>query len=219
MTNPPVVAQVVMPEKGQFLVRCMCPPPPVGAEAVVALDYGQDIGVVAESGAYDAARHGPRLPGFQLQRPVSEADRDRRAGNEARARMLRLAFAQAAQAVVPDVRVPYARLSFGGTRLFVRFTSASQRPDFAPAVAELRRAHGVSVNAWQMGPRDEVGLLGGLGPCGRPCCCATWQRRYPSHLNADRFRGENPARLNGTCGRFKCCLAFERDGREAETPK
>ena len=68
-------------------------------------------------------------------------------------------------------------------------------------------------------PGDEVGLLGGLGPCGRPCCCATWQRRYPSHLNADRFRGENPARLNGTCGRFKCCLAFERDGREAETPK
>ena len=212
MTNAPTVALVVMPEKGQFLVRCACPPPPVGARAVVSLDYGQDVGSVVASGPYDAARHGPRIPGFQLLREATEADLAALSANEAQARAMCTTFAKVAQGRVPDIRVPYARLSLGGTRLFVRFTSATPRPDLSLATSELHRLYGVSVNAWQMGPRDEVGMLGGLGPCGRPCCCATWQRRYPSHLNAERFKGENPARLNGTCGRFKCCLAFEREG-------
>ena len=209
MTNAPEVALVVMPEKGQFLVRCVCPPPRPGTLAVGALDYGQDIGLVVETGAYDAARHGPRPPGFQLLRPATDEDRAAQAGRAEQARAMGAAFARIAQTAVSDIRVPYARLSLGGTRLFVRFTSATSRPDLAPAVAELRRLHGVTVHAWQMGPRDEVSVLGGLGPCGRPCCCATWQRRYP-YLNVDRFKGSNPAGLNGTCGRFKCCLAFEK---------
>lgn len=211
MTNTPVVALVVMPEKGQFLVRCACPPPPSGARAVVSLDYGQDIGTVVESGVFDPARHGSRIPGFQLLRMAEEADLAALAGNVEQARAMGTTFCKIARARVPDIHVPYARLSLGGTRLFVRFTSATPRPDLSQASSELHRLYGVSVNAWQMGPRDEVGILGGLGPCGRPCCCATWQRRYPSHLGAERFKGENPARLNGTCGRFKCCLAFERD--------
>ena len=209
MSGTPQVAQVVMPEKGQFLVRCMCPPPPPGTRVLVSLDYGQDIGVMTACDAFDPARHGARMPGFQLLRPADAADDAAVAENEAQARAMRTTFAKIAQTAVPDLRVPYARLSLRRTRLFVRFTSAAARPDLGPATAEMRRLYGVSVHAWQMGPRDEVSLLGGLGPCGRPCCCATWQRRYPSHLTADRFKGGNPAALNGTCGRFKCCLAFE----------
>ena len=209
MTHVPEVALVAMPEKGQFLVRCACPPPPPGTQAVVSLDYGQDLGLVVETGPYDAARHGPRPPGFQLLRPATDADRAALPEREEQARALSAAFAEIARGTVPDFRAPYARLSLGGGRLFVRFTSATARPDLSQAISELRRLHGVSVNAWQMGPRDEVSVLGGLGPCGRPCCCATWQRRYP-YLNVDRFKGCNPAGLNGTCGRFKCCLAFEK---------
>ena len=60
--------------------------------------------------------------------------------------------------------------------------------------------------------RDEVSEIGGLGPCGRVCCCCSWQRRYPSKLAPDRRTSSSlPALMNGTCGRFKCCLAFERD--------
>ena len=210
MTNAaPEVALVAMPEKGQFLVRCTCPPPAPGTQAVVVLDYGQDMGLVMETGTYDAARHGSRPPGFQLLRPATDEDRAILPDRAEQARAMSGTFVTIARNTIPDLRVPYARLSLGGTRLFVRFTSATARPDLGPAIAEVRRLHGVTVNAWQMGPRDEVGILGGLGPCGRPCCCATWQRRYP-YLNVDRFKGGNPAGLNGTCGRFKCCLAFEK---------
>ena len=195
------VAQVVMPEKGLFLVRCACPPPP--------LDYGQDVGTVMEGGPYDPARHGARLPGFLLVREKTEADDAVLAENETLALAMRTVFVKVARATVPDLRVPYVRLSFARTRLFIRFVSGTAHPDFAQAVADLRHRFGVSVNVWQMGPRDEVSIMGGLGPCGRPCCCATWQARYPAHLTAERFKGQNPAFLNGACGRFKCCLAFE----------
>jgi len=205
-----VVAQVVMPEKGVFLVRCVCEGPPPGAQALVTLDYGADIGLVTACEEYDPEKHGSRVPGFQLLRLKNDGDDAQIADNERLSLEMRNAFANAAQSRAPDLRVPYARLSYGRTRLFLRYVTSVQKPDLSQAVAELRRRYGVSVNAWQMGPRDEVSVMGGIGPCGRPCCCATWQTRYPAHLTAERFRGENPGALNGTCGRFKCCLAFER---------
>ena len=219
MTDVPVVAQVVMPEKGLFLVRCSCEPPRYGAQALVSLDYGQDLGMVTECGEFDPGRHGARLPGFQLLRLKTPEDDAVLAENEKLSLAMRTTFVKAAQGEVPDLRVPYARLSFARTRLFIRFVSAQQRPDLSRPIAEIRRLFGVSVNAWQMGPRDEVSVMGGLGPCGRACCCATWQKRYPARLAAERFKGMNPAMLNGTCGRFKCCLAFEENGDGRRCPK
>ena len=159
------VAQVAMPEKGLFLVRCACPPPPYGRRVVVALDYGQDIGTVMEAGPYDPARHGARPPGFLLVREKTAADDAVLAENETLSLAMRAAFVKTALATVHDLRVPYARLSLARTRLFIRFVSGSAHPDFAQAVAELRHRFGVSVNVWQMGPRDEVGIMGVLGPC------------------------------------------------------
>ena len=202
------VARIVMPEKGLFLVRCPSPPPAYGTQVLVTLDYGADIGTVAETAVYDPDRHGSRPPGFQLVREKLPEDDKQIADNEKLSQAMATTFIKTAQ--IPDLRIPYVRLSYGCTRLFIRFTAGQSKPDLSRPMAELRRLFGVSVNAWQMGPRDEVSVLGGLGPCGRPCCCCTWQQRYPAHLSAERARGENPAALNGTCGRFKCCLAFEK---------
>lgn len=209
MTDDVHVAQVMMPERGLFLVRCTPPAPPNGTQVLVTLDYGPDFGQLIESGVYDPERHGARIPGFQLVRAKEPEDDATLAENEKLSQAMRTTFLKAAQACAPNLRVPYARLSFARTRLFLVFAADGQaRPDLSRPSAELRRIFGVEVKAWQMGPRDEVSVMGGLGPCGRPCCCCTWQKRYPSRLNAERFRGENPSQLNGTCGRFKCCLAF-----------
>jgi cell fate regulator YaaT (PSP1 superfamily) len=205
-----VVARVMMPEKGVFLVRCVCEGPPPGVQALVTLDYGADFGLVTSCAEYDPEQHGSRVPGFQLLRLKDDGDDAQIAENEKRALEMRGIFTKAAQMRASDIRVPYARLSYGRTRLFLRYVTNVQKPDLSAAAADVRRRYGVSVNAWHMGPRDEVSMLGGLGPCGRPCCCATWQTRYPAHLTAERFRGESAVSLNGTCGRFKCCLAFEK---------
>ena len=211
MSDDVAVAKVVMPEKGVFLVRCQCEPPPCGAEAIVSLDYGADIGTVVESGTYDPERHGPRPPGFLLLRGREPGDDAQLAENERLSIAMRNTFVKAAQADVPDLRVPYARLSFARTRRFRLFASSVRKPDVARRIAETRRRCEVSVDVGQMGPRDEVGMMGGIGPCGRPCCCATWQQRYPSRLADAAGLGDSPVAMNGACGRFKCCLAFERE--------
>ena len=211
---PPRVARVRMPEKGLFSVRSPDAfAAPNGARVVVNLDYGLDLAELCDVAPFDPARDGAHPPGFTLVRLAEPDDLIAAAANEARARGLRDAFRAAAQRVVPDIRVPYARLALGGGRLFVRYACERLRPDLTPAISEFRREHHVGVSAWQMGPRDEVRVMGALGPCGRVCCCTTWQQKYPSGLTSESLKGlgVNAAALNGVCGRFKCCLAFERE--------
>lgn len=205
------IVRLVMPEKGLFLVRCDGEPPRKGTRALVALDYGEDIGLVLDSERYDPERHGPKMPVFQYLRAKNDDDDAVIAANEKLAAAMCSTFMKSAQATASDMRVPYVRLSYGRNRLFIRFTCLKQRPDLSRQMAEMRRLFGVSVNVWQMGPRDEVSTLGGLGVCGRACCCATWQHRYPEHLGVERLRSASQcaAGANGACGRYKCCLAFE----------
>ena len=212
--NPPRVAHVRMPEKGLFSVRCAdsfdAQP---GARVVVNLDYGLDLAELCDVAPFDSDRDGAHPPGFTLVRLAAPEDLIAATENEARARGLRNAFLAAAQRVVSDIRVPYARLSLGGGRMFVRYVCERMRPDLRSVISEFRHEHHVGVSAWQMGPRDEVRVMGALGQCGRACCCASWQQKYPGGLTSDSLKGLglNSAALNGICGRFKCCLAFERE--------
>ncbi len=213
----PGVARVLMPERGGVLV---CLPEgfdsPRDTECVVQLDYGEDVGVVKWSGRYSPELHGPRIPGFRLIRPLDPSDDARLAANADLAESMCVTFQKLAAADGNDIDILHRRLSFGRGRLFIRFKSERTRPDLARPCAEIRRLFNATVNAWQLGPRDEVSLAGALGPCGRACCCCDWQMRYPQGLTAGRVRamGVAPGGQNGICGRFKCCLAFE----DADSP-
>ena len=210
---PPRVAHVRMPEKGLFTVRCAeSLDAPSGARVVVNLDYGLDLAELCDVAPFDPARDGAHPPGFTLVRLAGPEDLVAATANEAKARELRDAFLASARRAVPDIRVPYARLALGGGRLFVRYACERLRPDLRSVISDFRRERRVGVSAWQMGPRDEVRVMGALGPCGRVCCCAAWQQKYPSGLTSESLKdlGLNAAALNGVCGRFKCCLAFER---------
>ena len=203
-----LVSKVLMPEKGLFTVRvdeALVQSGSVKAGAkgrfIVSLDYGEDVGTVIETAPYDPAVHGERVPGFRLVRPFASQDEAALAENATRAEEMRIAFLSAIRETLPNLRIPCARLSFGRHRLFLRYVCEQSHPNFSAAQDVLKRRFGVELSLWAMGP---------LGPCGRVCCCSSWQRRYPSHLAPDR-RNAMPALMNGTCGRFKCCLAFERE--------
>ena len=223
-----LVAKVLMPEKGVFTVRVDSQLACSGVvkegasgRFVVALDYGEDIGNVFCVQQYDPAVHGERVPGFRLVRPLEAQDEKTLAENDTLAAAMRNAFVSFAKDAAPDMRIPVARLSFGRKKLFLRYATDRQKIDLSAAQEALKRQFAVDVSLWPMGPRDEVSEVGGLGPCGRVCCCCSWQRRYPSKLTPDRrSAGSLPSLMNGTCGRFKCCLAFERaDGEAAEGGK
>ena len=207
------IALVRMPEKGFFTVRCAESfAAPAGARVVVNLDYGLDLAELCDVAPLDPARDDVHPPGFTLVRLAGPEDLAAAETNEAKAREMRSSFLAAARRVVPDIRVPYARLALGGGRFFVRYACERLRPDLRSVITDFRRERHIGVSAWQMGPRDEVRVMGALGPCGRVCCCASWQQKYPDGLTSDALKGlgMNAVALNGVCGRFKCCLAFER---------
>jgi cell fate regulator YaaT (PSP1 superfamily) len=219
MQGEVLVAKVLMPERGVFAVRVdellvSSGVVTVGTKGrfVVMLDYGEDVGQVFCTQPYDPAVHGDRLPGFRIVRAFEDKDQKILSENETLASAMRNAFLSFAKDSIQDIRIPVARLSFGRKRLFLRYVTAQPKADLSSAQELLKRQFGVDVSLWAMGPRDEVSEIGGLGPCGRVCCCCSWQRRNPSKLAPDRRFGTSlPSLMNGTCGRFKCCLAFERD--------
>ena len=217
INHPLLISKVLMPERGVFTVRVAddlvasnTVSEGMTGRFVVSLDYGEDVGTVIETAPYDPAVHGDRIPGFRLLRPLMPKDEAMMAENAGRADEMLAVFLEEARMTLPDLRIPAVRLSLGRRKLFLRYVYEHQRPDLSAAQEAVKRQFGVEVGLWAMGPRDEVAERGGLGPCGRVCCCCSWQRHYPSHLAPDR-RNALPSLVNGTCGRFKCCLAFERD--------
>lgn len=103
--------------------------------------------------------------------------------------------------------------SFDGTRLTVYFT-AQQRVDFRHLVRELARIFHARIELRQIGARDEAKLLGGIGPCGRPLCCATFLpdfARVSVKMAKDQDLPLNPSKISGVCGRLLCCLSYEQD--------
>ena len=218
----PYVATVLMPERGSFLVTL-----PEGFDSLygtrclVQLDYGEDVGIVKCAAPFDPAVHGPRIPGFRFIRPLAPDDDARLAANADLAESMCVTFQKLAAADGHTLQLCHKRLSFGRDRLFVRFFSEERRPDLSRPCSEIRRLFNATVNAWQIGLRDEVSLKGALGCCGRVCCCCDWQTRYPQGLTAARVyaMGVSSSGQNGVCGRYRCCLAFEEDDLENQKRK
>lgn len=104
-----------------------------------------------------------------------------------------------------------AEYSFDGSRLTFYFTS-EQRVDFRMLVRDLARTFKSRIELRQIGPRDEAKLLGGLGPCGRLLCCATFLPDYARvsiKMAKDQDLPLNPSKISGVCGRLLCCLSYE----------
>lgn len=91
---------------------------------------------------------------------------------------------------------------------------ADERVDFRQLIKVLADAFKVRIEMRQIGARQEAGRIGGIGPCGRELCCATWMTSFVSvATSAARFQdiSLNPQKLAGQCAKLKCCLNYEVD--------
>ena len=103
------------------------------------------------------------------------------------------------------VEVEYA---FDGSKILFYFT-ADGRVDFRELVKELAGAFRTRIELRQIGVRDEAKMLGGLGICGRPFCCASFLGEFqPVSIKMAKEQGLSlsPVKISGTCGRLMCCL-------------
>ena len=91
---------------------------------------------------------------------------------------------------------------------------ADERVDFRQLIKVLADAFHVRIEMKQIGARQEAGRIGGIGPCGRELCCATWMTSFVSvSTSAARYQdiSLNPQKLAGQCAKLKCCLNYEVD--------
>lgn len=91
---------------------------------------------------------------------------------------------------------------------------ADGRVDFRQLIKVLAETFHVRIEMKQIGARQEAGRIGGIGPCGRELCCATWMKNFVSvSTGAARYQdiSLNPQKLAGQCAKLKCCMNYEVD--------
>jgi len=91
---------------------------------------------------------------------------------------------------------------------------ADGRVDFRELIKVLAGEFKIKIEMRQIGARQEAGIVGGIGSCGRELCCSTWLTSFKSvNTTAARYQNLsiNQTKLSGQCGRLKCCLNYELD--------
>ena len=115
-----------------------------------------------------------------------------------------------------DMQLVGAECAFDGSRILFFFT-ADERVDFRELVKELASVFHTRIELRQIGVRDKAKMVGGLGICGRPFCCASFLDDFqPVSIKMAKTQNLslNPTKISGTCGRLMCCLKYEQDAYE-----
>ena len=115
-----------------------------------------------------------------------------------------------------DMKLVRVESNFDGSKIIFFFTSEG-RVDFRELVRDLASVFRARIELRQIGVRDEAKMLGGLGICGRPFCCAQFLDDFiPVSIKMAKTQNLslNPTKISGTCGRLMCCLKYEQDAYE-----
>ena len=115
-----------------------------------------------------------------------------------------------------EMKLVRVECSFDGSKILFFFT-ADGRVDFRDLVKDLAGVFRARIELRQIGVRDEAKMIGGLGICGRPFCCAQFMDEFlPVSIKMAKTQNLslNPTKISGTCGRLMCCLKYEQDAYE-----
>jgi cell fate regulator YaaT (PSP1 superfamily) len=111
---------------------------------------------------------------------------------------------------LPMILVDVERF-FDGSKIIFYFY-ADGRVDFRELVKDLVKKLHTRVELRQIGVRNKAKMIGGVGPCGRELCCATFLKEFHSvsvKMAKEQNLSLNPTKISGVCGRLMCCLKYE----------
>jgi cell fate regulator YaaT (PSP1 superfamily) len=182
----------------------------VGDRVLVPTDEGPEVAECVWAPQYVADEIGG-LPALAGQAGAADLERDernrqRRAETKAAVKRLVREHDLPMKLVGVDVR-DRAR----PPRIVVYFT-APHRIDFRGLLRDLARTLDSKIELRQLGARDSARVQGGIGPCGRDLCCATFLTDFEPvsvRLAKDQDLPVNPLKISGACGRLLCCLKYE----------
>ena len=149
-------------------------------------------------------------------RKATDQDEKVAADNQERERKAEAFCARKIAEMKLEMQLVSAECAFDGSKLLFFFT-ADERVDFRELVKELAAAFHTRIELRQIGVRDKAKMVGGLGICGRPFCCATFLDDFqPVSIKMAKTQNLSlsPTKISGTCGRLMCCLKYEQDAYE-----
>jgi len=188
-----------------------------GDLVVVEDEYGLHLGQVVD-GPREASQE--EAEGRVVRKATEEDVEKDRKNREREREVCELAQRRAEKLGLP-LKVADVEFTLEGKRLIVYFTS-EEKVDIRKLGRDLAHIVKMRVDLERIGARDEAKLVGGLGPCGRPLCCATFLKTFRSvtvRMAKEQGLQLNPDKISGICGKLMCCLAYEFDFYHEERPK
>ncbi len=146
-------------------------------------------------------------------RIANEKDLERIQKGEARRPEALKRCKELAQKYDLEMKLIDCEFTFDGSKAIFYF-SAPNRVDFRDLVKDLAGEFHLRIELRQVGIRDETRILGGIAPCGRPCCCASGMsdfKKVTIKMAKTQGLSLNPGKISGLCGRLMCCLEYEND--------
>ena len=154
-------------------------------------------------------------PNLRIVHRIADAsDLARIDENRAREREARTVCEEKIRELGLKMKLVDVELTFDLSKMLFYFT-ADGRVDFRQLVRELAGVFRTRIELRQIGVRDEAKMMGGMGCCGRPLCCATFLGDFVPvsiRMAKEQNLSLNPTKISGICGRLMCCLKYESDG-------
>lgn len=187
---------------------------------IVETARGVEYGFVAEGNSFVPSNKivPPLRPVIRI---ADEKDRERYETNK---RLEAEAFEICRQKIAEhnlEMKLIEAEYTFDNSKLLFYF-SADVRVDFRYLVKDLASVFRTRIELRQIGIRDEAKMLGGLGVCGRPFCCASFLSDFVQvsiKMAKEQNLSLNSSKISGTCGRLMCCLRYEHETYAEEIAK
>lgn len=183
-------------------------------ETVRGIEHGQVM-----VGAKEVPAEEVTQPLKKVLRLATEEDRAQIEENRQREKRAFTIFQEKVAAHKLEMKLVDVEYTFDRSKIVFYFT-ADGRVDFRELVKDLAGVFRTRIELRQIQVRDEAKMLGGLGPCGRALCCATFLGDFEPvsiKMAKEQNLSLNPTKISGICGRLMCCLRYESEAyREAK---
>lgn len=177
-------------------------------ETARGLEYGQVV-----IGPREVAETDIVAPLKTVQRKATDADTAKVKDNRAKEQEAFSVCEQKISAHSLPMNLVDVEYTFDVNKIIFYFT-AEGRIDFRELVKDLAAVFRTRIELRQIGVRDEAKMMGGIGCCGRPLCCATFLGDFEPvsiRMAKEQNLSLNPTKISGICGRLMCCLKYEND--------
>jgi cell fate regulator YaaT (PSP1 superfamily) len=184
----------------------------VGDRVLVETVDGPEVATLAWRGQWVSEVDEDTLPSVLGTAGPADEERDARARTvKARTRVAARRLVRHHELPMKVAAVDYLPQACPDGQVTIWF-SAAGRVDFRQLVRDLGATLGMKVELRQLSDRDVARVTGGIGPCGRDLCCATFLTDLEPvtlRMARDQDLPANPLRISGACGKLMCCLRYE----------